>query len=479
MPQKITDNINLLKKYIKPLVFDYTEYPTKAFWHESNDSLTYEEALKDWLVNQEGDENSLFYVHTPFCEQLCYFCLCSKEITSDYEKVKSYLYDVLFKEIDMLVATFKKIGKSPNFREIYFGGGSPTYYKDPEFKALRKKMELLIDFNEIDSWTVEVDPRRVDTNKLKFYHSQGVNRLSFGIQDFDLDVQKEINRIQTPELVNNLLTDEIRKLFPVINFDLLIGLPRQTISSITKTINEVVKLKPSQLQTMYVHYKPDTRRYMTNMVKNVPLPDFYDRRAIFLKAKDDLTEFGYKRAGFESYSLNDDELTQAIEDKKAYYNSLGTQKGAANNFIAVGSSAHGSFGRYYFQNFYERNLYTKSIEEGNFPIYRGFKLSNEDILRRDIIKTIRTYFEISFKDYEKNMTKSFIEHFKNEMILLKTAEKDGLLNINDNGFKLTDLGQHLSPHICEIFDEYNSREVFNENIPIFENQSLKTVSKSF
>ncbi|MDB2701046.1 radical SAM protein [Alphaproteobacteria bacterium] len=477
MSSQIIDNVNLLKKYTKPLVFDYTEYPTKAFWDEGNTSITYEKALEDWLVNQNGGENSLFYVHTPFCEQLCYFCLCSKEITKDYEKVKDYLYNVLFKEIDMLVTLFKKIGKAPSFKEIYFGGGSPTYYKDPEFKALKEKMGTLIDYSKIDSWTVEVDPRRVDTNKLKFYHSQGVNRLSFGIQDFDLGVQKEINRIQTPELVDELLTKEIRDLFPVINFDLLVGLPRQTIETFERTIDEVIKLKPSQLQTMYVHYKPDTRRYMTNMVKNVPLPDFYDRRAIFLAAKNKLTDGGYSRAGFESYALPDDELTYAIENKNAYYNSLGTQKGGANNFVAVGSSAHSSFGEYYFQNFYERNLYTDAVLKGEFPVYRGFKLNEEDNLRRHIIKTIRTYFKINYNDYEKSLDKPFVEHFKNEIELLKVAEKDGILKLSNDGFVLTDLGQHLSPHICEIFDAYNSREVFNENIPIFENISINSANR--
>ena len=168
MSIKITDNVNLLKKYIKPLVFDYTEYPTKAFWNEENDGVTYEKALEDWLINQNGGDNSLFYVHTPFCEQLCYFCLCSKEITNNYEKVKDYLYNVLFKEIDMLVNLFKKIGKKPSFQEIYFGGGSPTYYKDPEFRALKEKMKDLIQFDKINSWTVEIDPRRVDVNKLNF-----------------------------------------------------------------------------------------------------------------------------------------------------------------------------------------------------------------------------------------------------------------------------------------------------------------------
>lgn len=462
---EITDNLNLLKKYIQPLVFDYTEYPTKAHWDESLESIDYKEALKDWLSNSDGS-NSLFYVHTPFCEQLCYFCLCSKEITKDYQKVKDYLYNVLFKEIDMLVDVFKAIGKKPKFKEIYFGGGSPTYYKKPEFLALKDKMKDLINFENIETWTVEIDPRRVDVNKLKFYHSMGVNRLSFGIQDFNLGVQQEINRIQPPQLVEELLTEEIRSLFPAINFDLLIGLPRQTLETIEETIGHVSRIKPTQLQTMYMHYKPNTRRYMTNMVRNQALPDFYDRRAIFHRARNLLIKSGYQQAGFESYALPKDELFEAMKLKKAYYNSLGTQVGEANNFIAVGSSAHGSFGDYYFQNYYERNLYTDAIKSGHFPIYRGFKLNNEDKLRRDIIKTIRTYFKISFKDYDDQCFNSFVEHFENEINLLKQAEQDGLLTINEDGFELTEIGYHLSPHICEIFDTYNNREVFNKNIKI-------------
>ena len=144
----------------------------------------------------------------------------------------------------------------------------------------------------------------------------GVNRLSFGIQDFDPLVQEQINRIQPPELVSNLLTDEVRSLFPAINFDLLVGLPAQTLSGLKNTIKEVVKLRPTQLQTMYVHYKPDVRKYMIRMVRN-GMPDFYDRKALFNSASTQLINAGYARAGFESYALPGDELATSIEEKKS------------------------------------------------------------------------------------------------------------------------------------------------------------------
>jgi oxygen-independent coproporphyrinogen-3 oxidase len=462
----VTKNVNLLKKYHKSLVFDYTEYPTKSNWPETFDEVDYSESLINWLRDNPKAE-SLFYVHTPFCEELCYFCLCSKEITKDYEKVKNYLYNYLFKEIDLLKDVFKEAGVKPNFKEIYFGGGSPTFYREEEFAALRDKISDFISFSDIESWTVEIDPRRVGVDRLRFYHKMGVNRLSFGIQDFDPPVQEEINRIQPPELVSSLLTDEVRSLFPAINFDLLIGLPAQTLGGLTNTIEEVIKLRPTQLQTMYVHYKPDVRKYMTRMVRNGPMPDFYDRKALFNAASKQLIDSGYSRAGFESYALPGDELAQSIEEKKAYYNSLGTQRGAAKNFIAVGSSAHGVFGNTYVQNFYEQNLYKEALDQNKLPIYRGRKLNEEDMLRRTVINQIRTYFRIFYTDFNNFLgCEKFKEHFAEEIEMLKEFEKDKLVVLGDDGFELTELGTHFSPQVCEVFDKYANRKPYNLDIPV-------------
>jgi oxygen-independent coproporphyrinogen-3 oxidase len=203
---------------------------------------------------------------------------------------------------------------------------------------------------------------------------------------------------------------------------------------------------------------------MTRMVRNGPMPDFYDRKAIFLEASEKLISGGYKRAGFESYALPTDELISAMENHEAYYNSLGTQKGLANNFIAVGSSAHGSFGDFYFQNFYERDLYVESIGKSEFPIYRGIKLTKEDVLRRKIIKHIRTYFELNFQDIDESTESDFESHFAEELKLLKEFESDGLVEFSGRSFKLTELGQHFSPQVCEVFDDKSNRDVFDISI---------------
>ena len=461
---RVTKNASLIKKYHTNLIYDYTEYPTKGNWSEKFDHDSYKNSIIEWFPKNK-EKPVLFYVHTPFCEQLCYFCLCSKEITQNYEKVKDYLYNYLSKEFDLLEKLFSENNINFNFKEIYLGGGSPTYYKEEEFKYLVERLKKIIDFKKLGDFTIEIDPRRVTEEKLIFYHEQGVNRLSFGIQDFDLGVQGEINRIQPPELVDKLLTPKIRKLFPVINFDLLIGLPKQNKKTITNTINSVIDLKPSQLQTMYVHYKPSTRKYMIKMVRNEPMLDFFDRKAVFEKASHLLLEGGYTRAGFESYSLPSDPLTKSIKEKKAVYNSLGTQKGEATNFIAVGSSGHGVLNdQFYFQNFYEQNLYREALDKNTFPIYRGMRMNEDDVIRREVIRHIRTFFNVEYDFFEKKYNIKFKDYFKNELLNLESFKRDQLLDVNGSNIILSDLGEHFSPQVANVFDAYNDQKFYKRNI---------------
>ena len=196
---------------------------------------------------------------------------------------------------------------------MYFGGGSPTYYNEKDFANLVNRLREVFDFSEVENFTVETDPRRVNTDKLAYYSEQGVNRLSFGVQDFDEGVQKEINRIQPSKLFDDLLTDEIREKFKTINFDILVGLTRQTPETMKKTIQEVVRIRPTEVQPLYFHYKPNTRSYMTRMQRNVNLPDFYDRKALYAEVIDGLIAGGYERAGYENFALPEDVLAKATK----------------------------------------------------------------------------------------------------------------------------------------------------------------------
>ena len=452
---------NLLKKYHSNLLYDYTEYPTKAHWGEDFSHEEYKKSLSSWL-KKNSEKPIMFYIHTPFCEQLCWFCLCSKEITQDYSKVEDYLYNYLFKEIELLFNFLNKEGIELNVREIYFGGGSPTYYKNKEFKALIDNLKNRFDFSKIGDISIEIDPRRVDEEKLLFYNSCGVNRLSFGIQEFDLNVQKRINRIQPPELMHKLLSKKIRETYPAFNFDLLIGLPGQTKETVKKTISEVIKLKPTQLQTLLMHYKPGTRKYMINMLRDGPLPDFYDRKIFYSIIEDQLLKNGYEKTGYEMFALKGDPISKAVKEKKALYASLGTQKGEATNFIAIGSSCHVNLGNeYYFQNFYEQNKYRDALNNNQLPIYRGMKLNQDDKIRQELVKTLRTYFEIDFQYFSEKYNINFRDYFKAEIEDLEELKSDKLLTVNENNIKMTELGIHFSPIIANKFDKYNKIKLSN------------------
>ena len=278
----------------------------------------YANSFVDW-ASKNPKAPVLFYVHTPFCEQLCYFCLCSKEITENYENVKNYLYNYLFKEIDLLFNFLNEKKIKLNVQEIYFGGGSPTYYKSEDFKKLINKLRNSFDFSKIGDFTVEIDPRRVDEEKLLFYNTCGVNRLSFGVQEFDLNVQKRINRVQPPELFHKILTKKVREIYKTFNFDLLIGLPGQTNESMEKTMDKVIEIRPPQVQPMLLAYKPWDAKYQIKMVKDGPLPDSFDKKQLFKIATEKLSKAGYVRAGFETYVLPNDPIDIAMKEKKAYF----------------------------------------------------------------------------------------------------------------------------------------------------------------
>ena len=195
------------------------------------------------------------------------------------------------------------------------------------------------------------------------------------------------------------------------------------------------------------------------MLKDGPLPDFFDRKVLYQTLDDYLTDAGYTDNGYESYALPNDELSQAIDEKKAFYASLGVQKGAATSFVAIGSSGHGCLGDdYYFQNYYEQDLYKKSLSKNEFPVYRGIKLDEDDKKRRQIIKTLRTYFEYEFSEFNEESNETFQNYFEKELVRLTPFIDDKLVEMNSESMKITENGKQFSPQIINAFDRYNPQE---------------------
>lgn len=446
--------IELMKKYNDDLFPMYVEFPHKSFWSEKLKEEDYKNALKNlFSTDYKKKAPLLLYVHIPYCPKQCWFCICYSKVTKDYEQVKRYL-DYLFREIDMLKKFFDENGITPNFHDIHLGGGSPTYLKEEDFDSLIEKLKSIVDFKNIREFTIEIDPRAVTGETLKYYHSKGINRISLGIQDFDPEVQKAVNRIQPVELIEKLLTPEIRKNFSGVNFDILCGLPRQTRESFRKTIETVIKLSPDRICNVFVTYATSYRKHQ-KLIKEKEVPDIYERTILFYESVQTLIKNGYVRIGFDHFAKSTDQLAKAFSNKSIHWNGLGYRAGEFMDTIGIGTSSASRVTPYYYsQNYYELPLYEKAIDEGKLPIYRGYKMNSNDVIRREIIHTMRSFFSLDFHKIEQLYNIKFKEYFKKELKTLQIFEKDNLLNVSDDMIDITELGKYFIYQICQVFDTY-------------------------
>jgi oxygen-independent coproporphyrinogen III oxidase len=453
----ITKDVDVLlqKKYHQDIVFNYAEYPTKDHWSFDFTSVEFKKGILDWFPRNK-DKKIFFYVHIPFCEQLCYFCTCSKIITKDYERVSEYL-EYLFKEIDLLFEFLSENNIELNVGTVFFGGGSPTILNKDDLVKLVTKLRGLFDWSNVDYFTIETDPRRVDEERLIFNHEAcGANRISFGMQDFDPEVQRRVNRIQPLELFESILTDRVRECYEEIAFDLLIGQPGQTVESMKATCEGIIRLKPTLVQLSLMAYKPWVAKHQLQMLAEGPLPDFFERKQLLAVIHGELQRAGYIRTGFECYSLPGSPMTRAFEDGEAHYGASGHQPGGKVNFLGVGNSSMSNLGEdYYAQNFYDLDSYKKCLNKGSLPTFRGMKLSEDDRIRQHATQQIRSYFSLDYENFSRLYKIDFKDYFKNEIDALDEFQVDGLLVIKEEGIVLTETGRDFVQRIMNVFDVYD------------------------
>lgn len=444
---------DLIRKY-DIYAFDYIEYPHKSFWSKNFNGQNYQTGLNELFSNRKAHSLAL-YVHIPFCEQACLFCICHFFVTHDYEKVKAYL-KLLYQELDLLVEYFESRSIAPNFKELHLGGGSPTYLREPEFRELKKRLSRIVDFKNLEEFTIEIDPRRVDAERMRFYSQEGINRISFGVQDFDPEVQKAINRVQSPELLEGILTPELREGFKSVNFDLLCGLPMQTTLTMKKTVEKVVEFAPDRISFCFVHYAPKYAPHQIAMKRGGPLPNFRQRKEIFEEGVRMLLDQGYIRTGFEHFAKPTDEVAKAVKSKTVEYNSLGATTGRCRYLIGLGLHSYSRVGEHYYaQNVYEIPEYEAALRERKFPVFRGHRLSQDDIMRRDIIHKLRSLFALDREEIQQKYSIDFDTYFEPEQVLVTEFVRDGMLKLEDSTLSVTERGKNFSNLVCRIFDKYN------------------------
>lgn len=448
---------SLTKKY-DTTAFMYTEYPHKNFWSRDMGEPHFKSAIESF-ASDGRDTPIMLYLHFPYCEQLCWFCTCHMTITKDRARIVRYL-DYLYREIEMFRRYFDEKAIWLNFREVHLGGGSPTYLTRPEFGEMVDRLATIVDFTTLDECALEVDPRQVDESMMHFYHEKGISRISFGVQDIDLDVQKAINRVQPPELIEKLLTPEVRSLFKEgVNFDLLCGLPLQTPESIRATCERVVEMSPDRICLNYMHYSPKFAPHQNIMMDGREgrpdrLPDFYERKVIFLEALDALTDAGYVRMGYDHFAKPSDSVARARESENMHWNALGVTPGRVVDVLGVGIYSISTLGDLYFQNFHELPDYEEAIDAKRFPVLRGHKLSFDDIVRRDVIKRLRSYFRVEFAPVEERYGIDFRAYFRKEIESLGNFIEDGMVELGTGEIVIGELGHQFANLVCRTFDAY-------------------------
>jgi len=433
----------------------YVEYPHKRNWSHEFTTEDFEEGLLNLFST--GDVPVLLYVHMPYCQTQCWFCTCHVEITKKYDDVKEYMRH-LYREIDLYRHFFDRHHIVPNFKEIHLGGGSPTFIREPEFDEMVEKLGAIADIKNLDEFAIEIDPRRVRNERLVYYARKGINRISFGVQDFDLAVQKAVNRVQPALLTERLLTPEVRALFPNgVNFDIICGLPHQTVESMQRTMETVVELSPDRVCLNYLDYSPDSSRYHPHqsLMPAHAIPGESLRKLLFVKALDVLEAGGYVRTGYDHFAKPSDDVVRAMYEGKMIWNSLGVTPGRCEDIIGMGVHSYSRLGpRHYAQSMYELSAYVEAVTAGRFPVFRGCKLSQDDIIRRDVIQTLRSYFFIDFHEVEERYGINFKDYFERELASLEEFQQDGIVSRSDSSLTIPQLGHQFANLVCKKFDVY-------------------------
>jgi len=455
----ISEEINrdLIKKY-NYSTFMYTEYPHKSFWSNKIGEKDFRAGLKSFCESKKNAPVML-YVHIPFCSKQCLYCTCHTLITKEHQRVKDYL-KFLFREIDLLHEFLNENSLVLNIKELHIGGGSPTILDKQEFDLLIEKLQQIVDFKDLREFSLEIDPREVDKEKMRYYHATGVNRVSFGVQDFDPNVQKAINRVQSPELIEGLLAPDIRKCFSNgINFDIICGLPNQTRESIKRTFMRIVEMSPDRICFNYLHYSPKFSSHQIVMHdgrngRPSKLPDLFEKKMLFNEALSVLLDGGYLRIGYDHFARPTDDVAKAVKENTLQWNALGVTSGGYQDVIGLGLHSYSTLGNYYFQNFFELHDCERAVANGKFPIYRGYMLNRDDEIRRDVIKTLRSFLFFNYTDIEGKYDIEFKEYFKEEIVALAKFTEDGLLEISDNRIIINELGYQFTDLFCSVFDNY-------------------------
>ena len=426
----------------------YTSYPTADRFVEAFTEGAYKLALEHRRVGGLALPLSI-YVHIPFCESLCFFCACNKIVTKHHERSVEYLR-YLSREIDMHI---QHLGAGQTISQLHLGGGSPTFFSDAELSELMSMIRRNFVLADGGEYSIEVDPRTVNDARLAHLRALGFNRLSFGVQDFDEEVQKAVHRIQPAEQVFSLVETARRLQFESVNVDLIYGLPKQTPESFARTLEQIVDLRPDRIALYaYAHlperFKPQRR------ISEYELPAASAKISMLSDALAALIGAGYVYVGMDHFALPDDALAVAKRQGRLHRNFQGYSTQPDCDLISLGVSAIGRVGATYSQNAKTLEEYYDYIDRGRFPVVRGLALSRDDLVRRAVIMAIMCQGQLQYESIELAYMIDFKSYFASELLALQALQDNGMAILEDTGLQVTEMGWFFVRAVAMLFDRY-------------------------
>lgn len=421
----------------------YTSYPTALEFNEDFNETAFSAA-----VARYPERPLSLYLHLPFCHKICYFCGCNKIVTRQPEKADRYL-DVLEQEI---------LRRAPLFKhrlvtQMHWGGGTPTFLSPEQISRLVRLVRAQFTFAPNAEMSIEIDPREIELDMMDHLHAEGFNRISMGVQDFDPEVQRLVNRQQDETLIFDLIGRAKTLGFLSTNIDLIYGLPRQTLGSFIHTLERVIELNPQRLSVFNYAHMPALFAAQRK-IKAEDLPDAALKMDILQHTIATLCAADYQFIGMDHFARPDDELAMAQRAGTLHRNFQGyTTKGDCD-LLGLGLSAISMIGDSYAQNQKEMKSYVASVARQGNGLWRGVTLSTDDCLRRDLIKALICQFHIDYGALESRYGIRFKDYFAEDIALLRPLESDGLVVINDNAISATAKGRLLIRTICMCFDVY-------------------------
>ena len=443
----------------------YTSYPTAVEFNNSVDSkLWCSELAKQFNSTQPPQPISL-YVHIPFCHSLCYFCACNKKIAQNDAGVRPYL-KALSKEISSCRGQIKS---STSLVQLHWGGGTPNFLSADASSELYETCAENFSTSPDADISIEIDPRTITNSHLDAYQALGFNRVSAGVQDFSPVVQKTINRIQPYEQTKEVC-DEIRQRgFSGLNIDLIYGLPEQNITSFSKTIEQLLTIRPDRI-ALYGYAHVTWKKKVQRSLERHKLPSPQQRINLFMTALDSLLEAGYCYIGMDHFALPEDPLTKALRNGTLNRNFMGYSTHRGASVLGVGVSAVSSLPEILAQNNVDIELYQEQVERCGFATHRGVVRTEEDRLRAAIIEHILCSGRLDIESLEAEWEINFYRKFAHIIPILKQLQDDELIRLESDYIEVSETGRFFLRNIASTFDAYlpqhrhSASKVFSQSI---------------